>query len=411
MIQARSPDFWRATLALCIGSIMVFSNLYITQPLLPQVRDYFAIDSLAATWSLSVTTLALGSCLLLFGPLSDAVGRRVVILSSLVLLCLTTFVTAFASDYALHLVLRALQGVFIAGLPAAALAYLGEELDPEALLLAVGLYIGANSLGGVSGRLISGLAADAWGWQSSFLALAGFDLLCLLLVFWLPPPSRRFVPKPMRIGGVLRSLGGHLNNPLILVACLIGGLNFFIFVNQYSYITFRLSSEAYGLSSHWLGMLFLTYLTGTLAAGFSGRLAKKRSQPGMMGLGILLFMIGTLFTLSHELVLIVVGLFINACGFFLTHSLASGWVTRHAVTARGSATSLYLVFYYTGATLGGFYFEPFWDKGGWPGVVIASWLVLSVTFSLSVWLSLRERRGDAKADLLQVEPLESGRAG
>ncbi|MET0051270.1 MAG: hypothetical protein ABW095_09365 [Candidatus Thiodiazotropha sp.] len=44
MIQARSPDFWRATLALCIGSIMVFSNLYITQPLLPQVRDYFAID-------------------------------------------------------------------------------------------------------------------------------------------------------------------------------------------------------------------------------------------------------------------------------------------------------------------------------------------------------------------------------
>ncbi|MEJ2424871.1 MAG: MFS transporter [Candidatus Thiodiazotropha sp.] len=389
MIPSRSPEFWRVTLALCIGSIMVFSNLYITQPLLPQIRDYFAIDSLAATWSLSVATLALGCCLLLFGPLSDAVGRRVVILTSLVLLCLTTLLTAFASDYTLHLVLRALQGVFIAGLPAAALAYLGEELDPEALLLAVGLYIGANSLGGISGRLISGLVADTWGWQSSFLALAGFDLICLLLVIWLLPPSRRFVAKPLHIGSALKGLGTHLNNPQILIACFIGGLNFFIFVNQYSYITFVLAEQPYGLSSQWLGMLFLTYLTGTLAAGLSGRLARNRSQPGMMGLGILLFMLGTLCTLSHELSWIVAGLFINACGFFFTHSLASGWVTRHALSDRGSATALYLVFYYTGATLGGFYFEPFWAWNGWLGVVIASWLVLSITFSLSLWLGAR----------------------
>ncbi|MET0010767.1 MAG: MFS transporter, partial [Candidatus Thiodiazotropha sp. 6PLUC4] len=138
MIQTHTTEFWRATVALCVGSIMVFSNLYITQPLLPLIREVFAVDSLQATMSLSVATLSLGGALLLLGPLSDAVGRRVVILTSLILLCLTTFAAAFVTDYTQLLVLRGMQGAFIAGLPAAAMAYMGEEFEPKGLLLAVG---------------------------------------------------------------------------------------------------------------------------------------------------------------------------------------------------------------------------------------------------------------------------------
>ncbi|MEW8429006.1 MAG: MFS transporter, partial [Candidatus Thiodiazotropha sp.] len=99
MIASNTRPFWYATLALCIGSVMVFSNLYITQPLLPVLREAFEIDSLEATLSLSVATLSLGICLLFFGPLSDAIGRRVVILTTLLLLCLVTTATAFAVDY------------------------------------------------------------------------------------------------------------------------------------------------------------------------------------------------------------------------------------------------------------------------------------------------------------------------
>ena len=402
MIQSHTPAFWRATLALCIASVMVFSNLYITQPLLPQLREVFGIDSLQATMSLSVATLSLGGCLLILGPLSDAIGRRVVILATLILLCLATFATAFATDYTLLLILRALQGAFIAGVPAAAIAYMGEEFESEALLLAVGLYIGANSLGGVAGRLMSGMAAAEWGWQSSFLLLAGFDLLCLLIVLRLLPASRRFDAKPLRLGQVVRDLSSHLRNPLILTACFVGGLNFMVFVNQYSYITFVLAEQPYGLSSSWLGMLFLTYLSGTLAAGLSGRLVRNRSQPGAMGVGILVFMVGSLLTLAGQLYWIVAGLFINALGFFFTHSLASGWVAGHARTARGSATSLYLTFYYAGATLGGFYLEPFWRWTGWLGVVAGSLLILSMTLSLTIWLGKRERR-EAKGTTSAVE--------
>ena len=401
MIQSRSPAFWRATIALCLGSVMVFSNLYITQPLLPVISDAFALTPLQAGMTLSVTTLTLGISLLLFGPLSDAVGRRVIMLSTLTLLAITTLAAAFVTDFHQLLLLRALQGVFIAGLPVAALAYMGEEFEPKALLLAVGLYIGANSVGGISGRVISGLTAHHWGWQASFLSLAIFDLICLLLVVWLLPASSRFQSRPLRPGLMLRDLTGHLCNPMILAACIIGGLNFFVFVNQYSYVTFVLADAPYHLSSDWLGLLFLTYLTGTLAAGFSGRLVSGRSQPMAMALGVAIIMAGTLLTLIPHLAAIVLGLFVNALGFFFAHTQAAGWVTRYALRARASATSLYLAFYYAGATLGGFYLSLFWDWAGWSGVVVGSLLVLSITLGTSLWLGRSERRSAGRI----VEPV------
>lgn len=393
MILSCTPAFWRATLALCVGSMMVFSNLYITQPLLPLIRESFSVTALQAGLTLSLTTLTLGVGLLLFGPLSDAIGRRVIILSTLILLVLATLAAAFVSDFYLLLLLRALQGIFIAGLPAVAMAYMGEEFEPKALLPAVGLYIGANSLGGISGRVISGLAAHHWGWQSSFMALALFDLLCLLLVVWLLPPSRRFEPRQLRPRHMLADLSGHLRSPPILAACFIGGFNFFVFVNQYSYVTFLLAGAPFHLSSDWLGMLFLTYLTGTLAAGFSARLVAGRSQPKAMALGVAVLMAGSLLTLIPHLTAIVLGFFINALGFFFAHSQAAGWVTRHAKRARASATSLYLTFYYAGATLGAFYLDPFWRWAGWSGVVAASLLVLSFTLAAALWLGAWERRG------------------
>jgi YNFM family putative membrane transporter len=407
MIRSRTPVFWRATLALCLGSVMVFSNLYIPQPLLPMLRDAFAITPLQAGMTLSVTTLSLAGCLLVFGPLSDAIGRRLIILSSLVLLTLTTFAAAFALDYTLLLLLRALQGGFIAGLPAAAMAYMGDEFEPKALLLAVGLYIGANSLGGISGRVISGLAAHQWGWQASFLSLAAFDLVCLLLVVWLLPAPSRFEPRPLHPRRMLGDLVDHLCNPLILAACVIGGLNFFIFVNQYSYVTFVLAEAPYKLSSDWLGLLFLTYLTGTLAASFSSRLVAGRSQPMAMALGVLLLMVGSLLTLIPHLATIVLGLFVNALGFFFAHTQAAGWVTRHAQRARASATSLYLTFYYVGATLGGLYLDPFWRWAGWGGVVAGSLLILSLTLGTSLWLGSREHQSEGRrVEGLAVEVVE-----
>jgi YNFM family putative membrane transporter len=392
MIEAGSRAFWRATLALCLGSLMIFANVYVTQPLLPMIAESFGVSPLQAGWSFTVTTLTLGLSLLFYGPLSDALGRRGIILLSMGGAALTTLALSQADSYAMLLGLRALQGLFLGGLPAIAIAYMGDEFDRKALMLAVGFYISGNTLGGVGGRLVGGFVGDSYGWSQAFLVMAIISVLLLGLVIWLLPASSGFSPRALRPRIMLQDLLGHLRNPLLLGAYLVGGLNFFIFINQYSYATFMLADEPYGLSAKFLGMLFLTYLSGTLGSALSGRAAQKLPQPVCLMIGIVLLMLGSTVTLIPTLPAIVAGFLINSFGFFFAHSTASSWVSRHAQQARASASSLYLLFYYLGASAGGFYLAPFWHAYGWPGVIAASLAVFCLTLWISFLLLRAKRR-------------------
>ncbi|NWO54887.1 MFS transporter [Chromohalobacter israelensis] len=392
MIEPRTRAWWRATLALCLGSFTVFINLYVAQPLLPAIRESFEVSTLAAGSAMSVSMLTLALSLLFYGPLSDAIGRAAIMRVTLVLASVCTLVMAFAPNFASLIALRALQGFLLGGLPAVAIAWMGDEFDKPALLLAVGLYISGNTLGGIGGRVIGGAVAEHWNWHASFMAIACLSLVCTSIFWRALPPARQFRPSPLRVGRAVRDMGGHLRDPRLIAAYLIGGFNFFIFINQYSYVTFRLSEAPFSLTSQWLGLIFLTYLGGTLGSALSGRVAQRLSQPVCMMLGITTLMLGSLVTLIQSLIAIIAGLTVNAVGFFLAHSMASSWVGRHAQRARGSASSLYLVFYYLGASLGGLYLEPFWARWQWGGVVAASWLVLAGTLSVAAWLWRRERQ-------------------
>jgi len=394
-IEPASALFWRATLALCLGSYMVFSNVYVTQPLLPMLAADFEISALEAGWSFTVSTLTLGLSLLIYGPLSDAIGRRGLMLFSLAGTTLITFLLSQTQDYMTLLWLRGLQGFLLGGVPAIAIAYMGDEYSKKALMMAVGIYISGNTLGGISGRLIGGFVGDWLGWSEAFLAMTLVSLCCLALFALLLPPSKRFEAKPLHPVSMGKDLLEHLRNPLLLVAYLIGGFNFFIFINQYSYITFVLADAPYALPASLLGMLFLTYLTGTVGSAFSGKIAQRMPQPQVMALGIAVLMLGSVVTLLPHLIAIVCGFLLNSFGFFVAHSAASGWVSRTATHARASANSLYLVFYYLGASTGSFYLDPFWHWLRWSGVVAGSLVVLSLTLCASLWLLRQERQQQA----------------
>ncbi|MFI8619878.1 MFS transporter [Marinomonas sp. NPDC078689] len=376
MIEVGSGVFWRGTLALVLGSFMVFANVYVTQPLLPMIANEFNISPLQATASFTITTLTLGISLLFYGPISDAFGRKGIMIMTMVGITLTTLGLSFVQSYESLLLLRGLQGFFLAGLPAIAVAYLGDEYTPEALMVAVGLYISGNTLGGIGGRLIGGFVGEWLGRSSTFAVMSGISLICMTAFILLLPNSKRFDPKPLRVSHIVSNMWNHLKNRRLVTCYFIGGFSFFIFINQYSYITFVLEEAPYHLTSKYIGMLFLTYLSGTLGSAISGRLARRWPQPNIMVLGTCILMLGSLVTLGGTLWAIILGLLINSFGFFLCHSTASSFVSRNAKFAKASASSLYLVFYYLGASVGGYYLDPFWRAEGWLGVVVGSWIVL-----------------------------------
>jgi YNFM family putative membrane transporter len=386
MIEANTRAFRLATLALCLGSAMIFANLHVVQSLLPTLALQFHLTELQASWSLTITILTLGLSLLVYGPLSDAIGRKPIMVVTMVGAVLVTLALSQVESYSTLLLLRGLQGFFLGGLPAIAIAYMGDEFSRKAVVLAVGVYISANSLGGVTGRMIGGFVGEHFGWAAAFGVMGMLSAVLLVVFVLLLPKSQHFQPKPLHPRHIAQDMVGHLRNPVLLAAFLIAGGNFMIFLNQYSYITFVLADAPYHLSPHALGLLFLTYLSGTVAAAFSGRVTQYFSAPVGMALGILCLMGGSLLTLIPSLSAIVWGFMVSSFGFFLTHSLASSWVSHHALRARASASSLYLVFYYMGASVGGFLLSPFWEWQGWLGIVVGSLLVYSLTLGCSLWL-------------------------
>lgn len=388
MYAKGSRPYRQLTVLLSLAAVVVFANLHALQPLLPELSRLLVLTPLQASWSYAAGTLTLGLSLLFYSAVSDAVGRRPILLFSLAGITLSTVLLTQVESYQGLLWTRALQGLFLGGLPAVAVAYFGEELEKPAFLTAVGLYISASSLGGISGRLLAGVAAELGHWNWVFW---GWSLVALLLLWacWrYLPASLHFRPKPLCWRQALADNWFHLRQGALFTTFLLGGLNFFIFLNQYTYIAFVLAAPPYALSSGWIGVLFLTYLTGTLGSAVSARLAARWSQPLAMALGVLIMMLGTLLTLLPTLWLIVLGFFVSAFGFFLTHSLASSWVNQHASRAKASASALYLVFYYLGASTGGLYLHWFWQWQQWPGIVAGSLF----GYAGSLWLCARLRR-------------------
>ncbi|GAB2922842.1 MFS transporter [Rheinheimera gaetbuli] len=389
LIDYKTAAFYRSAFALCLAAVVVFANLHLLQPLLPQLSREFGLTPLQASWAYTAGTLCLGVSLLVYAALSDAWGRKNLLLLTLTGMTLSTLALTQVDSFSALVFWRAVQGIFLGGLPAIAIAWMGETYSKPAMVAAVGFYISANSLGGISGRLMAGALADLGHWQWAFWPVALLGVLSCYFIWRYLPASKTFVAKPFSLRQACVDNWFHLRRPLLLLTYLIGGLNFFIFLNQYTYIGFVLADAPYSLSSFWIGLLFITYFTGTFGSAISGRVAQQLPVPLGMALGVIILILGTLITLSSSLWLIVLGFFINAFGFFLTHSLASSWVNQCASRAKASASALYLVFYYVGASSGGLYLQPFWQWLNWHGVVVGALLMYGVTLLLCLWLWLR----------------------
>src|SRR5690242_15954070 len=101
-------------------------------------RD-FNVSAAQSSLSLSLTTGLLAPAMIVAGALSEARGRKSMMVGSLLASALLTVFSAFAPHWTVFLALRALAGITFAGLPAISMAYLSEEVHPGSIGLAMGL--------------------------------------------------------------------------------------------------------------------------------------------------------------------------------------------------------------------------------------------------------------------------------
>ncbi|WPC03791.1 MFS transporter [Pseudomonas benzenivorans] len=384
-LQRGTGAYRRATLALFCAGFATFAMLYCVQPLLPQLAAEFSVSAAASSLALSLATLSLAACLLVSGALAESWGRKPVMAAALALASVLGIGCALVESWDYLLLLRALLGLALSGLPALAMAYVGEEFDPEALPAAMGLYIGGTALGGLLGRLLAGVLSDLGGWQLALGGIAGLGLLALALFLWLLPPSRHFQAHPLSLRGLLGNFARHLGNAelrglFLLAFLLMGG-----FVALFNYMGFRLAAAPFNLSPTAIGLLFGVYLLGIFSAGWAGRLVPRFGARQVLQGGIGIMLVGVALCATSWLAAAVVGLALFTLGFFAAHAVASGQVGQRARGAKAQASALYLGAYYLGSSLIGYGAGFVWEHAGWLPLLA----VLAGLFLLAAWRARR----------------------
>lgn len=106
-----------------------------------------------------------------------------------------------------------------------------------------------------------------------------------------------------------------------------------------------------------------------------------------MVVGSVISMSGMLIAYFESIPAMVLGLILISSGAFFTHTLAYAWVSQKATHAKATATALYLVHYYVGGSLGGFFLIYCWQHGGWDTVIQGGLALYFVLFLLFFKLS------------------------
>lgn len=367
-IRRGTPAFMRATLALFSAGLATFALVYCVQPILPILSHEFGISPASASVSLSVTTALLAVGMLFTGPISDAVGRKPVMVTALLLAsCCALLATVMTSWHGI-LVMRALTGLALSGVAAVGMTWLSEEMHPSVAAFSMGLYISGNSIGGMSGRLLSGVMTDLMGWRIALAVIACFSLASALMFWKILPASRHFRPTSLRPKTLFINFRLHWRDKALPWLFAEGFLLMGAFVTLFNYIGYRLMQSPWHLSQAVVGLLSVAYLTGTWSSPRAGALSARHGRGPVILLFTALMLAGLLMTLSGWLWLIFAGMLLFTAGFFGAHSVASSWIGVRARRAKGQASSLYLFSYYMGSSVAGTSGGWFWHDYGWHGV-------------------------------------------
>ncbi|EMI4391461.1 MFS transporter [Vibrio parahaemolyticus] len=386
MVSFGTPEYKRITLSLALGSFLVFSNLYLLQPMLPTFATLFSISETQVNWLFAASTLALSFSLVPMAVLSESIGRKPVMMVGLFSIPAISALMLLGDSFIFLVACRALIGIALAAFAAVAVAYMAEELDKHAFSMAIGTYIAANSLGGIAGRISGGLLADNFSVDVAIEVMMVVTLIGVICVHYLLPKQRNFTPSSSSLRHQNRAIIGHFRNQRVWFAMLIGGLNFALFVNLYSVMGFRLVSAPHNVPVGLASLIFICYLGGTFSSRCAGHWSKRYSSILGMFLGAVVSMAGMLIAAFESLAAMLIGLLLISFGAFFTHTLAYGWVGQNATQAKATATALYLVHYYVGGSLGGFLLLYCWQHGGWSTVLLGGSVLYAVMFAAIAYL-------------------------
>lgn len=369
-----------------------FIQVYSIQSILPLLQQDLNASVVQIGNAVGMTVLAVALVSPFVGMLSDAIGRRWLMIGSVFVLAIPTALMPLVQTIDDLLVLRFLQGLAVPGVSVVAVAYIGEEFRGSTMIRVLSLYVSGCVLGGFSGRFFLGHLTEFMTWQSAFGVMAAVNFLGAFIVWRGLPDSRHFEANARFKSSVL-SLGQMLCNHSLQAACALGFTVLFVLIALFTFINLHLAAAPFYFSSGQLANIFVVYLLGVVVTPLAGRIIPSFGIRRTILAMLVLSASGVLLTLVQSSWVIVLALAMAACGVFITQSATMSFIASRITHGRSLASGLYYSIYYcggfTGAWLGGIAYS----QGGWHGTV-ATLLVVQVLGGLIAWRYIPATRSE-----------------
>lgn len=346
-----SNHFRYIKLCIFLSGLSVFAQLYLFQPLLPVVAEYFNTTVGDSSLLVSSATIGMAIGLFFFAFKADSFSRKKLMIFSLISSAILTIISAWVQNLPLLIAIGVIKGFVISGVSAVALAYLTEEVHLSVVALAISMYLSGNTIGGMSGRILATILSEELGWQNAVLII-GIESLILGLLFWkFFPESKFFNPQKTDYSLKMKQMRKFLTDSYMLRLYFIAALLMGSFVSVYNYLTFRLESSPFSLNHYFIAFIFLMYTFGVFGTMITSRLSKKMDQKLILKGSILFMLGGILLLFSENIYIVIVGLGLFTLSFFAAHTMASQMTALRAKEGKSSATSIYWLFYYFGSSI------------------------------------------------------------
>lgn len=369
-----SAAYGRLLAALACAGVATFAQLYSPQAVLPSISADLGVGAASAALVVSASTVGLAIGVIPWSALADRIGRVKAISISVTVATLVGMLVPFAPTFALLLAGRFLEGLMVGGVPAIAVAYLTEEVDPVHAARAAGIFVGGTTIGGLLGRLVSSPLAELAGWRVGVFTVAVICGVAAMGFVKLAPEPRGFTPvlrdDANPEGSLAHRLAVNLRTPRQLVLFAQGFLLMGGFVALYNFLGFYLTRPPFHLSQSAVSLMFLAYLAGTWASSRAGADATRYGRKRVLLASVTVMMLGIAMTLSDNVIAVLVGLVVATAGFFGAHSTAAGWTGQAAPVGKAQASSLYNLFYYGGSSAVGWLGGVAFDARGWAAVAV-----------------------------------------
>lgn len=369
-----SAAYGRLLAALACAGVATFAQLYSPQAVLPSISADLGVGAASAALVVSASTVGLAVGVIPWSALADRIGRVKAISISVTVATLVGMLVPFAPTFALLLAGRFVEGLMVGGVPAIAVAYLTEEVDPVHAARAAGIFVGGTTIGGLLGRLVSSPVAEVAGWRVGVFTVAVICGIAAMGFVKLAPEPRGFTPvlrdDANPEGSLDHRLAANLRTPRQLVLFAQGFLLMGGFVALYNFLGFYLTRPPFDLSPSVVSLMFLAYLAGTWASSRAGAEATRFGRKRVLLVSVTVMMLGIAMTLSDNVIAVIVGLVVATAGFFGAHSTAAGWTGQAAPVGRAQASSLYNLFYYGGSSAVGWLGGVAFDARGWTAVAM-----------------------------------------